>query len=68
MSPFDGNYISPAIFREMLKRVFNIRLSGAELGALVDMFDTGNPNLSQFNPELSQFNQKLYPRSKGEKS
>lgn len=40
LSAFDGNYMSPAIFREMLKRLFNIKLSGKELGSLVDHFDS----------------------------
>jgi len=39
LSAFDGTNLSPAVFREMLKRLFNIKLTGCELGALVDYFD-----------------------------
>jgi len=31
LSAFDGNYLAPSVFREMLKRLFNIRLSGPGL-------------------------------------
>ena len=40
LNAFDGNYMSPAVFREMLKRLFNVKLSGKELGSLVDHFDS----------------------------
>ena len=36
---FEGSYMTPAVFREQLKRVFNIRLSPGELGALMDQLD-----------------------------
>jgi hypothetical protein len=43
------------MFREMLARTFNIRLTVGELGAVMRFFDpdlTGNPKVSQFNPKL----------------
>ena len=40
MAAFDGNYLSAAVFREMLKRTFNIKVTGKELGSLVDLFDS----------------------------
>ena len=40
LKAFDGNYLSAAIFKEMLKRVFGIKVTVSELAALVDMFDT----------------------------
>lgn len=36
---FDSKFLSPAAFREMLKRTFNIIVTNKELGALVDYFD-----------------------------
>lgn len=36
---FNGTYLTPGIFREMLKRTFNIFLTGKELGAMVKYFD-----------------------------
>ena len=38
MSVFDVAVMSPAVFRDTLKRVLNIRLSHKETGALVSMF------------------------------
>lgn len=39
---FNSTYLSPGIFREMLKRSFSVFLTGKELGALVDFFDEDN--------------------------
>merc|ERR1711871_692415 len=40
LKPFDGNSVSVGEFREMLKRLFNVKFTMAELAALVDIFDT----------------------------
>ena len=40
LKPFDGNSVSVGEYREMMKRVFNIKLSREELAALVSVFDT----------------------------
>ena len=51
LSCFDGKDLSPATFREMLRRVFGMKLSGRELGALVSEFDTndtGRINCNEF--------------------
>jgi Ca2+-binding EF-hand superfamily protein len=43
LSCFDGTEMKPAVFREMLKRVFNLKVDGRELGALVKEYDkSGN--------------------------
>jgi hypothetical protein len=36
---FEGASLGPAIFKEMLKRTFGLKLSAAELGALISVFD-----------------------------
>lgn len=38
LEAFEGKYMSAAVLREMLKRVFNLRVSGKELGAILDAF------------------------------
>merc|ERR1711871_1284525 len=40
LKPFDGNSVSAGEFREMLKRLFNIKITMRELAALVSVFDT----------------------------
>jgi Ca2+-binding EF-hand superfamily protein len=37
---FQGSNLTPGVFREMLKRTFNIKLSPGELGAAVKFFDS----------------------------
>ena len=44
LTAFECSSMNPAEFREMLKRIFNMKLSSKELGALVTYFDT---NLSK---------------------
>ncbi len=39
---FAATYTTPGVFREMLKRTFNLILPSKELGALVKFFDTDN--------------------------
>merc|ERR1711871_1777494 len=40
LKPFDGNSVSVGEFREMLKRLFNVKITMRELAALVSVFDT----------------------------
>ena len=40
LTAFQAQYLSPAVFREMLKRRFNLRISDAELAALIDEFQS----------------------------
>jgi len=37
---FDGKFLTAGVFREMVKRTFNVQLNPKELAALVDDFDT----------------------------
>jgi Ca2+-binding EF-hand superfamily protein len=39
---FNSVYITPGLFREMLKRTFNVALTGKELGAITKYFDKDN--------------------------
>ena len=39
LDAFDGATMPPHVFKEQLKRVFNIRLSPPELGAMMKYFD-----------------------------
>ena len=39
LTAFQAQYLTPAVFREMLKRSFNLRVSDAELAALVDEYE-----------------------------
>lgn len=47
LTAFQAQYLSPAVFREMLKRSFNLRVSDAELAALIAEFesDQGSKNV-----------------------
>ena len=48
---FEGASLGPAMFKEMLKRTFNLKLSPAELGALISVFDKdgdGNIDTAEF--------------------
>ena len=48
---FNGVRISAGLFREMVKRTFNVVLSGKELGAMVELFDkdkSGEVNCQEF--------------------
>ena len=38
LEAFNGKYMSAAVLREVLKRVFNLRVSGKELGAILGAF------------------------------
>lgn len=44
LSAFDGASMTPAVFREMLKRVLGILLTDKELGALIKQFDKDGDN------------------------
>jgi len=44
LSAFDGASMTPAVFREMLKRVLGIMLTDKELGALIKIFDKDGDN------------------------
>ena len=44
LSAFDGASMTPAVFREMLKRVLGIMLTDQELGALIKNFDKDGDN------------------------
>jgi Ca2+-binding EF-hand superfamily protein len=39
LEAFNGKYMSAAVLREMLKRVFNLKVSGKELGAILMNFE-----------------------------
>lgn len=39
LEAFNGKYMSAAVLREMLKRVFNLKVSGKELGAILKHFE-----------------------------
>ena len=39
---FNGKKLSPAIFKEMLRRTFNMKITSAELAALIVEFDNNN--------------------------
>jgi hypothetical protein len=41
---FEGNYLSPGAFREILKRTFNLFVNEKELAVLVEKFDEDNIN------------------------
>jgi hypothetical protein len=42
LDAFEGRFMTIATFREMLKRIFNLQLSGKELGAIITIFDDIN--------------------------
>lgn len=42
LEAFEVETLKPGVFREMLKRVLNVRLSDRELAALIDEFNDGN--------------------------
>ncbi|CAM9259846.1 unnamed protein product, partial [Discosporangium mesarthrocarpum] len=51
LDAFEGAVMPPHVFKEQLKRVFGIRLSPEELGAVMDSFDKdrdGTVNCSEF--------------------
>jgi Ca2+-binding EF-hand superfamily protein len=51
MRGFDGAYLEPHIFKEQLRRVFNLKLTPSELGALMHAFDDdgdGTINCAEF--------------------
>jgi len=51
LDAFEGESMLPHVFKEQLKRVFRIRLSPPELGAVMDVFDKdreGTVNSSEF--------------------
>ena len=39
LEAFNGKYMTAAVLREMLKRVFNLKVSGKELGAILKNFE-----------------------------
>lgn len=48
---FEVEYMSPSVFKEQIKRVFNMRVSAREFAALVNYFDadgTGQINCAEF--------------------
>lgn len=44
LEAFNGKYMSAAVLREMLKRVFNLKVTGKELGAILMHFDEQSAN------------------------
>jgi Ca2+-binding EF-hand superfamily protein len=51
MSAFEGAFMEPYVFKEQLRRVFNLQVSPKELGALMDLFDhdgDGTINCTEF--------------------
>ena len=45
MRNFEMEYMEPHVFREQLKRVFNLHVSGPELGAIISIFDEAGTGL-----------------------
>ncbi len=45
MKNFDMAYMEPHVFREQLKRVFNLRVTSAEMGAIISIFDEAGTGL-----------------------
>eukprot|EP01038_Epipyxis_sp_PR26KG_P006779 gene6779-9286_t len=46
LTAFDASHLSPAVFREMLKRSFNMKVTNQELAALISQFDNnGNKQI-----------------------
>jgi Ca2+-binding EF-hand superfamily protein len=43
---FEGSYLTPGVFRELLKRTFNIKLTPTELKAMVTEFSISSPGVS----------------------
>ena len=51
MSGFDGAFMEPHVFKEQLRRVFNLKISAGELGVLMHTFDDdgdGTINCAEF--------------------
>lgn len=46
LTAFEVDSLNPAEFREMLKRTFNMKLTGRELGAMVTYFDTNSKRVA----------------------
>ena len=42
LTAFQAQYLTPAVFREMLKRSFNLKVTDAELAALISEFESDN--------------------------
>lgn len=55
LNGFNSVRTTPGIFREMLKRTFNLILPPKELGALVKFFDTDNSDTVNNNDFLTYF-------------
>jgi Ca2+-binding EF-hand superfamily protein len=57
MKAFDGAMMEPHVFKEQLRRVFNLKLTPAELGALMHAFDDdgdGTVNCAEFTKNFSK--------------
>jgi Ca2+-binding EF-hand superfamily protein len=67
---FNGSFLSPGVFREMLKRTFNIHLTPTELKAMVDVYDTNRRNLEQNEQKINctEFLKQFFKFSFDEKS
>ena len=55
LDAFEGKSMEPHVFREQLKRVFNIRLTPPELGAVMYYFDSDNSGTIECNEFLIKF-------------
>ena len=57
MKAFDGAFMEPHVFKEQLRRVFNMKLTPPELGALMHAFDDdgdGTINCAEFTKNFSK--------------
>ena len=54
MDAFDVKHMPPHVFKEQLKRVFNLKVTPGELGALMDLFDTKKTGLIPC-PEFAKY-------------
>lgn len=52
LTAFQASVLSPAVFREMLRRCFNLRLTNGELAALIKRFECGD---AMHNVSCSEF-------------
>ncbi len=52
---FDGETLSPAEFRETMKRTFNLKVTARELGAMVTYFDAAGKRVANCSAFLNSF-------------
>ena len=66
LDAFNGSVMAPHVFKEQLRRVFNVHLSPKELGAIMDHFDkdgSGEVDCAEFLLEFFKLGKPLRPPS-----